>query len=292
MNLPFPFISVPILNILLVIYHGLVYVHVPYALGFSIILLTLVIRFILYPFTAAQLRTSHKMQKISPHVSALKEKHKGDAKRIQEETMKLYKEHGVNPAAGCLPLIIQLPIIWGLYSVLQSVVNTNSKHVMDIVNHAAYSPSLRLNSIWDQHFFGLPLGAKPSSLLNSVGFAILLIPILTAAFQLIQSKMMFPAKNTAVSSAPKKESVKSKAIQVSPEVAGKKSSSEDFAQAFQTQSLYIFPLMIGLFSWSLPLGLSLYWNTFTIFGIIQQYGMQGIGGLEEWIIIVKRRING
>ena len=55
---------------------------------------------------------------------------------------------------------------------------------------------------------------------------------------------------------------------------------EDFATAFQTQSLYIFPVMIGFFSYNFPVGLSLYWNTFTIFGIIQQYKISGLGGLR------------
>ena len=58
---------------------------------------------------------------------------------------------------------------------------------------------------------------------------------------------------------------------------------EDFASAFQTQSLYIFPVMIGFFSYNFPVGLSLYWNTFTIFGIIQQYKVSGLGGLKGWV---------
>ena len=58
---------------------------------------------------------------------------------------------------------------------------------------------------------------------------------------------------------------------------------DDFQTAFQTQSLYIFPIMIGFFSFTLPLGLSFYWNTFTIFGIIQQYQVQGFGGLAPWL---------
>ena len=62
----------------------------------------------------------------------------------------------------------------------------------------------------------------------------------------------------------------------------KDKKKEDFATAFQTQSTYIFPVMIGFFSYSFPIGLSLYWNTFTIFGIIQQYKILGLGGLTDW----------
>src|SRR3989344_928573 len=84
-------------------------------LGFAIIGLTIIIRFVMYPLTTSKLKASAKMQKVTPHLSKIKEKYKGDAKKIQEETMRLYKEHGINPAAGCLPVLIQMPIIWALY---------------------------------------------------------------------------------------------------------------------------------------------------------------------------------
>ena len=58
---------------------------------------------------------------------------------------------------------------------------------------------------------------------------------------------------------------------------------DDFATTFQKQSLYILPVMIGFFSWHFSVGLSLYWNTFTLFGIIQQYLVAGLGGVEDWI---------
>lgn len=122
----------PILNVLLFIYHILFALNTPYALGFSIIVLTVIIRFVLYPLTSAQLKASKKMQDLSPHVSRLKDKHKGDAKTLQAETMKLYKEFGVNPAAGCLPVLIQLPVIWGLYAVLDKVIRLSFFHCLPI----------------------------------------------------------------------------------------------------------------------------------------------------------------
>src|SRR5258706_9402035 len=123
---PFLFpLKLPILYVLIAIYQLLLFLHVPFTLGFSIIVLTIIVRLILWPLTGSQLKTSHKMQKIAPHINRLKEKHKGDAKTLQAETMKLYKEHGVNPLAGCLPVLIQLPIIWGLYGLLNDIVNTN-----------------------------------------------------------------------------------------------------------------------------------------------------------------------
>jgi YidC/Oxa1 family membrane protein insertase len=68
----------------------------------------------------------------------------------------------------------------------------------------------------------------------------------------------------------------------------KKGEEPDFATAFQTQSMYLLPVMVGFFSFSLPFGLSLYWNTLTIFGIIQQYIIQGWGGLVDWFPFLKK----
>jgi len=202
---------------------------------------------------------------------------------LQAETMKLYKEHGVNPAAGCLPLVIQLPIIWGLYYVLQQIVNANGAHVIAFVNKAVYVPTFQIHHAWDSRFFGLPLGQTPSHLLSTLGIAVFLVPLLTAAFQFIQSKMMAPVlekKLELVEKDAKKENNKALVKQVKKE--------DDFMTAFQTQSLFLFPLMIGFFSWSLPIGLSFYWNTFTIFGIIQQYSIGGLGGLTDWIEKAKK----
>lgn len=263
----------PIINILVAIYSVFSFAHIPYALGFAIIGLTVVIRFIMYPLTTAQLKASVKMQKVAPHLSKIKEKYKGDAKKIQEETMRVYKDHGINPAAGCLPVIIQMPIIWALYSVLQRMVTLRSDTVIAEVNKIVYFDFLKLTSAWDASFFGLPLGQMPSQLLSNVGFLILLVPVLTGVLQFILSKMMIPAKTGLA--------VLEKDIEKKTKVD--KKDAGDFASAFQTQSMFIFPVMIGFFSYSFPIGLSLYWNTFTVFGIIQQYKVAGLGGLREWI---------
>lgn len=271
---------IPIINILVVIYSIFSFLHIPYALGFAIIGLTIVIRFILYPLTNSQLKASMKMQKIAPHLSKIKEKHKGDSVRIQQETMKAYKEHGINPAAGCLPVLIQMPIIWALYSVLQRVVNIKSGVAMGEINKIVYFDFLKLHSVWDPSFFGLPLGALPSKLMSTIGPLILLVPILTGVLQFIFSKMMIPSK-TGVASDATGVAVLEKDIEKKTQVD--KKDAGDFASAFQTQSLFIFPVMIGFFSYGFPIGLSLYWNTFTIFGIIQQYKIMGLGGLATWI---------
>ncbi len=262
---------VPIINLLVLLYHALSFVHIPYALGFAIIALTIVVRLILYPLMASQLKASKKMQDLNPHLKNLKEKHKNDAKMLQQETMKLYKEHGVNPAAGCLPVIIQLPLIWALYAALQLIVKPGMA-TLKTINEMLYSSSLKLTQPWDTNFFTLPLAQTPSHLLSTIGPVVLLIPIATGVFQFIQSKMMFSA-------APQPGDKKLSEVKSKPD----EKKDQDFATAFQSQSLYIFPLMIGFFSYGFPIGLSLYWNTFTIFGIIQQYRISGLGGLKDWM---------
>ncbi len=267
----------PIINILVVVYSAFSFMHIPYALGFAIIGLTVVLRYIMYPLTTSQLKASMKMQKVAPLMKKLKERYKGDAKKIQEETMRLYKEHGINPAAGCLPVLVQMPIIWALYSVLQQIVGTKPLVVAEI-NKIIYLDFLKLQNIWDPSFFGLSLGAKPSDIfsldrLPTAGSLILLVPVLTGVFQFILSKMMIPVK-TGVA-------VLEKDIEKKGNID--KKDAGDFASAFQTQSMFIFPVMIGFFAFSFPIGLSLYWNTFTIFGIIQQYKIAGLGGLSAWI---------
>lgn len=247
-------INQPITNVLVAIYQLLHAVGIPFALGFSIIALTALIRFLLYPLTASQMRASKKMQEVQPHLNNLKEKHKGNPQKLQQETMKLYKEYGVNPVAGCLPMVVQLPIIWGLYGVLNNTVRATS---IEAINKTLYTDSLKLSSLWDTSFFGLPIGSSPSDLLKTVGPLILLVPVITGVLQFVQSRMMF--KSSA-----KKDTKK-------PSKDKDKKPESDFASAMQTQSLYVFPVMIGFFANSFPLGLSLYWNTFTVFGIIQQY---------------------
>lgn len=251
----------PITNVMVGIYKLLASVGAPYPFGLSIILLTVFIRLILYPLTTAQIRSAHKMQKVAPHITAVRERHKGDNKRQQEEIMRLYKEHGVNPAAGCLPLIIQMPIIFALYSVLTTAVNLKSAAELGKINGVLYFDFLRLDRIWNTDFLGVALGSSPSSLFNVIPF-IVLVPVLTGAFQFVLSKMMMPEQALAAQAALAKKT---------------ETKSDDFQAAFQKQSMYLFPAMIGFFSFTLPLGLSLYWNTFTLFGILQQYLILGPG---------------
>jgi YidC/Oxa1 family membrane protein insertase len=271
MNIFVILIEQPILNALVAIYQILTSLGLPYTLGFAIIALTILIRIILSPLTASQLKAQKKMQEMAPHLKNLKNKHKGDMRAQQEATMALYKEHGINPAAGCLPALLQLPIFFGLYSTLMKAVEQDK---FGEINGLLYVDSLKLERFWNTDFFGLPLGQNPGELIGTVGAGILLVSVITGLLQFIQSKML---------TAPASEV---KALKKA-ELPVKEEKQIDFASSFQKQTLYFLPVMIGAFSYGFPIGLSLYWNTFTVFGIIQQYRLSGWGGLSDYIKKVK-----
>lgn len=266
------FLINPFLNLLLAFYKALVIIHLPGALGFAIILLTVTIRLVLWPLTSTQLKSSQKMAALKPHLDRIKKEHGHDKVLHQQEVSKLYKEHGVNPLAGCLPLILQIPVFISLYQVLLKIVQYDKADFIANINHRIYFPLLQLEKIPQTKFLGFDLGTKPNQW-HEVGLLILLIPLLTGVFQLIQSKMMSPAP----SSKPK-EIEKPK-----PDGDKKGDSMEDTMSQMQGQMVFLMPAMIAFFSYGFPLGLSLYWNTFTIIGIIQQYTIAGAGSLNKYL---------
>ena len=87
--------------------------------GLSIILLTILIKIVLLPFTLKQDKSMKEMKKLQPKIDDLKKKYSNDPQLLNQKTMELYKEHKVNPAGGCFPLLIQLPILWALFGVLR-----------------------------------------------------------------------------------------------------------------------------------------------------------------------------
>ncbi|OGG00809.1 hypothetical protein A3D78_01710 [Candidatus Gottesmanbacteria bacterium RIFCSPHIGHO2_02_FULL_39_14] len=272
------FFIIPILNVLMGFYTSLSYLHIPYPMGFSLILLTVAIRLLLNPLTVSQIKSSQKLTKLKPELDKLNEIYKNDKTRLHQEQLKLYQKAGINPAAGCLPLLLQMPILIALYNLFfQILTNGNMNKVVAEVNRVVYFPFLKIHS-FDLSFFFLNLSSKPSDW-KSGGWWLLLVPIITAGLQYWQTKMMVPQT--------KIQNPKSKIQKIEKEpVNGKKAvdksaDKEDMGQAMQKQMAIMMPLMIGFFAYSFPLGLSLYWNTFTIFGIIQQYRIAKLDGANE-----------
>jgi YidC/Oxa1 family membrane protein insertase len=243
----------PITNLLVVFYKLCEWLHLPGPLGFAIILLTIVVRFALYPLMHAQLKSAKKMADMKPHLDVLAAKHKDDKKALQQAQLDLYKEHGVNPAAGCLPTLVQFPILIALYNVFYQVLgNGNANKMVEEINAIVYNPALQLKA-FDATFFGVNLGIKPGDW-QTQGWWLLSIPLITAGLQWYQSKLMTPKKA---------------AQPVAIEKKGEEKKS-DMMGDMQKQMMFITPIMFGFFAFQLPIGLSLYWNIFGLFGIIQQ----------------------
>lgn len=126
--------------------------------GLAILLLTIIVRTLILPLTLKQYRSSKAMQALQPEMAEIKKKYKDNPQKQQEETMKLFQKHQVNPMAGCLPLIVQMPIFIALYNAIY------------------WNPEIR-----DHTFLWLQLGEKDPYYI---------LPILAAATTFIQSKMM------------------------------------------------------------------------------------------------------
>lgn len=247
----------PIINLLVALYKFFEWMHIPGPLGFAVIGLTVVIRLILYPLMAAQMKSAKKMQQLKPHLDAINAKHKDDKKALQQAQMDLYKQHNINPAAGCLPLLVQMPVLIALYNVFYQVLqNGDLVKLTQEINQVVYSPALKIGAL-DLSFFGTNLGVKPSQW-QSHGYWLLLIPVITAGLQWWQSKLMMPQVNPAETT--KKLVVSSK----------DEKKPEDTAAEMQKQMAMITPIMFGIFAYQFPLGLALYWNVFGLFGIMQQ----------------------
>jgi len=247
----------PILNLLIVFYKIVLLFKLPGSIGLAIIALTVFIRLIFNPFFKGQIETAQKMQGLKPHLDKLTKKHKKNPKKLQKEQMLLYKKHGVNPAGGCLGLIVQMPIFIGLYLTLSMLLmNGTQAKVVSQINKALYSPLLKIQEI-DPWFFGFNLAVSPA---QAKQLHYYLIPLITAGLQYFQVKFSSPSSPINDKKGLEKKEKKKE-----------KGGSEDFQKAMQTQMKFIFPLMLGWFSYTLPIGLSLYWNIFSIFSIMQYW---------------------
>lgn len=239
------FLTIPI-NTLLIFLYGLSGQN----LGFAIILLTLIVRGVLVPVTIPSLKSAKKLQELKPHLDKLKEKHK-DKQKLQLATLELYKQHGINPAAGCLPQIAQLLVLIALYQVFIKFINGGQFN----------GHPLNLN------FFWLNLG-KPDPYF--------ILPVLAGLSQLVFSFMMTSGLESHVK-APKNKDEKKK-----------EENSMEMAQSMGQQMLYLMPAMTVIIALKFPSGLALYWVITTLFSLVQQYLVSGLGGLKP--VLVKFRI--
>jgi YidC/Oxa1 family membrane protein insertase len=262
----------PIVNLIVFVIRLFQASGIPGALGLSIILLTVGIRALIWPLMATQMKSAKKMAELKPHLEELKKKHSTDKQALAQAQMALYKEHGVNPAGGCLPVLIQIPPMIAIYQVIFAFFQGESG--LTRINNVLYNPNWKLSSIPDLNFFGLNLAIKPSDF-QTAGLLVLTIPVITALLQFIQSRMMSP-----------------KPVKVYPTDSSKekkeKEGTEDTMMAVQSQMTYFMPVMIGYIAFTFPMGLALYWNTLTLIGIWQQYRIGGWGSMSGLLQKLKR----
>lgn len=270
---------IPLINLLVGIYQGLSILHIPGALGFSLFILTIIIRLLAWPLMAGQIKSTKKMAELKPYLDELKSKHKDDKQAMASAQMALYKEHGVNPAGGCLPALIQIPLFIGLYQAILHIIPGMGSVNLGWTNSILYFPWMHLQAMPDPNFFGLNLGVKPSQF-TTYGIALLLIPLITALLTFIQSQMTLA-----------KASVKPYPSD-SPKEKKEKEGMEESMSQVQSQMVYMMPLMIGYFAFSFPVGLAIYWNCYTILGIIQQHKVSGWGGMEDLVKKITRPSGG
>lgn len=241
-----------------------IYTVVP-SYGLAIIILTIIIRVLLYPVTAKGTRSMASMQKLQPEIKRLQAKYKSDRQRLNEELMALYKANNVNPAMGCLPLLAQMPVMIALYSVFRprpgqegipiSFLPHNSSLVADICggspvlsDSGAYVCESAQNPAVSQ-FLGMNLTESPSRALSSGGF-VHFIPYLIVLLLIVgtgywsQRQLMKRNQNTAQST----------------------------PQAMQTVTK-LMPAFFAVISFSLPAAVNLYFLTTNSFQILQQWFM-------------------
>jgi len=244
----------PLVNALIFLYELLFH-----NLGLAIIVLTVVIRALLVPLTTPSMKAAQKMKELAPEIEKLKKRYGKDKQAFAKAQMELYRQHGANPAAGCLPQIVQLIILIALYQAFQKVLSTDGEMITRL-NEVLYS-SLQLSpgTVINTHFTYLDL-AKPDIFRLGGGFFGGKLPGLPGFFllgaalvQFWSSKLMTPTVKKA-----------QKEAQKTP------GEADDMATAMQKQMLYLFPLMTILIGFTFPSGLVLYWFVFSAFTTLQQ----------------------
>src|SRR5258708_19223417 len=132
------------------------------AWGLSIVVLVIFIRLLLVPLFVKQVNAQRKMAKHAPQLQELRKKYKNDKARLNEETMKYYKENGVNPLAGCLPLIPQMIIFFALFNVLRAIANWTPGHAPSYGLTVPVVQSAKTAKIFGVHLADKLLFAHPS----------------------------------------------------------------------------------------------------------------------------------
>lgn len=218
----------PLLNGLI-----LLYIYLPGSdFGLAIIVLTILIRLVLYPFSLQSIKSQKTLSELQPKIQAIQEKYKNDKEKLARATMELYQKEKFNPFSGCLPLLIQLPILIALYKVFRQGIQPGElSYLYSFVPH--------------------PGSINPTFLgLLDLSQANVFLAFLAGVSQFFQTKMVTP----------KPQKIKAKDSQLSV-----------FSEMMQKQTLYFFPFLTFFLLLNFPSAIGLYWLATNLFLIGQQY---------------------
>lgn len=236
------FVVWPLAKSLIWLYELFIRIGMPYAWGFSIIAFTIIIKIVTFPLTWTQLKGMQAQKELQPKLKELQKKYGKDRDKLTQEQMKLYKEAGVNPMSGCLPLVVQMPILFGLYSALvalgPSLKDASFFWIPDL-GYPTYSQGLK----WIGEAFNAGTATFPAT--GYSGYmtlaAYLVLPALLIVSQLAMQKFMTPTP----------------------------AGGDQGGMAGQMG--YLMTAMFGFFTLQVPAGLTLYWVTSNLIQIAQQW---------------------
>jgi YidC/Oxa1 family membrane protein insertase len=225
-----------------------------WAWGLSIVFLTITVRILLFPLFVKQIKSQRRMQEIAPKVKVLQAKHKGDRETLNVELMKLYKDHGTNPISGCLPMILQLPIFFSLFRVMnefrphfnaEGTPHFNAKYGLSekLIEQGAHAK-----------VFGAPISAAFTSgpkLLSVLDGNATTVKIVSALMIITMGGTTFWTQRQMMART---------GGQLDPQQA-----------QVQKIMLYVLPFSFAIFGFSFPIGVLLYWLTTNLWSMGQQH---------------------
>lgn len=210
-------------------------------IGVAIILLTILVRIIFYPINNKAIKSQKALQAIQPEMKKIQRKYKENKEKQAKKMMELYQKHKVNPLSGCLPILLQFPILIALYQVF---INGFKDESLSILYPFIYNPG---------HLNAISFGIVNLSETN------IFLALFAAIMQYFQSKALMGNKKKEDSE--NQEGNKEKTAE---------EKTQDFAQSMTKQMIYILPVITFVFAMSFPSGLALYWAVTALFAIFQQ----------------------
>ncbi len=221
--------------------------------GLAIILVTLVVRVLLLPLSIKSTRSMREMQVIQPELKKLQKKYKGDRQKLNEETMKLYKEHGVNPLGGCLPLLLQMPVFFALFYLIRDPLNYLAENV-------ALASDLNQHPLEVHNFLGMRLDCSPVDVYQGADSAVAQIGEACTAGGILPAIPYFMMLVVMAAST----------FYQQRQMMATRGPVTDPQQQQMQRMMKFLPIMLAAFGITFPAGVLLYWLTTNVWTIVQQ----------------------